>query len=131
MAALGTGVGNAQAFQIVLSKTNRAPEPVGATRDRALGALVGLAVGDAAGTTLEFTEKPPYAVLGDMVGGGPFCIKPGQWTDDTAMALALADSRLADPELDTADLMTRFGGWHLSGFKIKCGNKTLSLTDPR
>ena len=43
-----------------------------ATRDRAVGALVGLAVGDAVGTTLEFKPKPQYALIEDMVGGGPF-----------------------------------------------------------
>ena len=62
-----------------------------ATRDRARGALLGLAVGDAAGTTIEFSPKPDYALLNDMVGGGPFRLKAGQWTDDTAMALASAD----------------------------------------
>jgi hypothetical protein len=41
-------------------------------RDRAVGALLGLAVGDAVGTTLEFTHKPKLAVLADLVGSGPF-----------------------------------------------------------
>jgi ADP-ribosyl-[dinitrogen reductase] hydrolase len=86
-----------------------------AARDRAIGALIGLAVGDAVGTTLEFTRKPRLAVLDDMQGGGPFGLKRGQWTDDTAMALALADSLLADPALDAADLMRRFVDWHEHG----------------
>ena len=86
-----------------------------AIEDRAVGALVGLAVGDALGTTLEFEPKPRYAVLDDIVGGGPFGLKPGEWTDDTAMALALADSLLADAELDPTDLMTRFVDWHEEG----------------
>jgi ADP-ribosyl-[dinitrogen reductase] hydrolase len=84
-------------------------------RDRAMGALVGLAVGDAVGTTLEFWPKPDYAPLSDMVGGGPFGLEAGQWTDDTAMALALANSLLAYPDLDPADLMTRFVDWHENG----------------
>jgi len=86
-----------------------------AARDRAIGALVGLAVGDALGTTLEFSRKPSKAVLHDMVGGGPFGLRPGQWTDDTAMALALADSLTAYPELDAHDLMERFVAWHRDG----------------
>lgn len=86
-----------------------------ALRDRAMGALVGLAVGDAVGTTIEFSPKPSRAVLHDMVGGGPFGLKAGQWTDDTAMALALADSLIADPHLDHLDLMTRFVEWHRDG----------------
>lgn len=84
-------------------------------RDRAIGALLGLAVGDVVGAAIEFSPRPDAAVLSDMVGGGPFGLEPGQWTDDTAMALALADSLLADPDLDPADLMTRFVSWWRDG----------------
>lgn len=94
------------------------PLPDGSTeavRDRAIGALLGLAVGDAVGTTLEFKSKPRFAVLEDMVGGGPFRLRPGEWTDDTAMALALGDSLIADAALDERDLMDRFLDWHQNG----------------
>ena len=64
-------------------------------RDRALGAFLGLAVGDALGTTLEFKRRDTYEHLTEMVGGGPFRLAPGQWTDDTSMALCLAESLLA------------------------------------
>jgi ADP-ribosyl-[dinitrogen reductase] hydrolase len=47
----------------------------------------------------------------DMVGGGPFDLKPGQWTDDTSMALALADSLLEVDGFDPVDLMRRFVAW--------------------
>lgn len=87
----------------------------GATSDRAIGALLGLAVGDAVGTTLEFQQRDSYPPLTDMVGGGPFGLEPGQWTDDTSMALALADSLLGDPRLDEADLARRFTRWWLEG----------------
>lgn len=90
-----------------------------AIRDRALGALLGLAVGDALGTTLEFRARDSYAPLTEIVGGGPFSLEPGQWTDDTAMALALADSLLEHPRLDPADLMTRFWSWRHDG-KYSC-----------
>jgi ADP-ribosyl-[dinitrogen reductase] hydrolase len=86
-----------------------------AIRDRAIGALLGLAVGDAVGTTLEFKPRDTYPQLQDMVGGGPFGLKPGQWTDDTAMALALADSLRRDPNLDETDLMQRFVDWYRHG----------------
>ena len=89
-----------------------APEAI---RDRAIGALVGLAVGDALGTTLEFTRRDTYVPLTDIVGGGPFRLAPGQWTDDTAMALALADSLIAHPALDPYDLMRRFCDWRDRG----------------
>ena len=84
-------------------------------RDRAIGALLGLAVGDAVGTTLEFKLRDTYPLLTDMVGGGPFDLKPGQWTDDTAMALALADSLAACGGLDEQDLLSRFSEWWRKG----------------
>lgn len=84
-------------------------------RDRAVGALVGLAAGDAVGTTIEFQAKPAHALLTDMIGGGPFQLAAGEWTDDTAMALALADSLRENPDLDPAALMTRFVEWHENG----------------
>ena len=84
-------------------------------RDRAVGAMIGLAVGDALGAAIEFQTKPHFALLDDMRDGGPHHLKRGQWTDDTAMALALADSLLHDPALDANDLMTRFQDWYEGG----------------
>lgn len=90
-----------------------APDPVheGTQQDRALGALIGLAVGDAIGTTVEFLPRGSFAPVTDMVGGRPFALLPGQWTDDTSMALCLAESLLHDPGLDELDLMRRFRRW--------------------
>ena len=76
---------------------------------------MGLAVGDAIGTTLEFKERDTYAPLTDMIGGGPFNLKAGQWTDDTSMALALADSLLGRNDLDEQDLLRRFVEWRDEG----------------
>ncbi len=90
-----------------------------AIKDRALGTLLGLAVGDAVGTTLEFKARDTYPLLTDMLGGGPFGLKAGQWTDDTAMALALADSLAACGGLDEQDLLTRFSEWWRKG-KYSC-----------
>lgn len=96
------------------------PEPLPSTsdaaiKDRAIGALLGLAVGDALGTTLEFEVRDTYEHLTDMVGGGPFGLEPGQWTDDTAMALALADSLHGKDDLDERDLLRRFLEWRDQG----------------
>ena len=94
----------------------RQPETTAAAiRDRAVGALLGLAVGDAVGTTLEFKARDTYSPLSDMVGGGPFSLEAGQWTDDTAMALALADSLVACDGLDEQDLLARFVDWWRNG----------------
>jgi ADP-ribosyl-[dinitrogen reductase] hydrolase len=86
-----------------------------AARDRALGALLGLAVGDALGAAIEFEQKPRFAKLDDLVAGGPHRLERGQWTDDTAMALALADSLTAMPGLNPRDLMDRFVSWWRDG----------------
>lgn len=83
--------------------------------DRAVGALLGLAVGDAVGTTVEFRPRGSFAPLTDMVGGGPFGLSPGEWTDDTSMALALADSLLARGGADEQDMAQRFLAWWRSG----------------
>jgi len=87
-----------------------------AQRDRAVGALIGLAVGDAIGTTLEFAHRDDRASrLTDMVGGGPFDLQAGQWTDDTSMAWALADSLLSTQNFEPQDLAERFVSWWRSG----------------
>ncbi|WP_338466247.1 ADP-ribosylglycohydrolase family protein [Novosphingobium sp. ZN18A2] len=85
-----------------------------AVLDRARGALLGLAVGDAIGTTLEFTRRDSHPLIEDMTGGGPFGLEPGEWTDDTAMALALAETfQSVGPFED--ELMARFLKWYEEG----------------
>ena len=84
---------------------------------RARGALVGLAVGDAVGTTNEFKVASTFEPITDMVGGGPFLLKPGQWTDDTSMALCLADSLLAKGHYDSFDVMERYQRWFSKGYR--------------
>jgi ADP-ribosyl-[dinitrogen reductase] hydrolase len=86
-----------------------------AARDRAVGALLGLAVGDALGTTLEFSTRDALPWHSEITGGGPFALAAGVWTDDTSMALALADSLESDPLLDAKDLMDRFVSWYREG----------------
>lgn len=87
------------------------PDPA----DRARGCLLGLAVGDALGTTLEFSERGTLPRQTEMTGGGPFGLRAGEWTDDTAMALALAESLLARGGLDPRDAMDRFVAWWREG----------------
>ena len=70
------------------------------TTERFRGCLLGLAAGDAVGTTVEFRRRGTFEPLRDMVGGGPFRLAPGQWTDDTSMALCLATSLVERGEFD-------------------------------
>jgi len=92
-------------------------------RDRARGALIGLAVGDALGATLEFSEPEvarfPTMLDGphlEMAGGGPFSLAPGQVTDDTQMAVCLASSLLARDGFDAADAAARYVEWSRVAF---------------
>ena len=88
---------------------------------RARGALVGLAVGDALGTTNEFKVAGTFTPSTGMVGGGAFQLKPGQWTDDTSMALCLADSLLAMGRYDSFDVMERYQRWFSKGYRSSTG----------
>src|SRR4051812_26304864 len=81
-------------------------------RKAATGMLLGLAVGDALGTTLEFGPRCPLTRLHiEIVGGGPFDLKPGEWTDDTAMALAMGHSLLQKQSFDPLDILHEWCAW--------------------
>ncbi|GHD18365.1 ADP-ribosylglycohydrolase family protein [Tianweitania populi] len=93
-----------------------------AAKDRAFGALIGLAMGDAVGTTVEFQARDTFAPLTDMVGGGPFKLKPGEWTDDTSMALCLADTLIAHQgRVDARHLLCGFVNWWQHGWNSVTG----------
>jgi len=86
------------------------------TEDQARGMLIGLAVGDALGTTLEFKPRGTFAPITDMVGGGPFNLDPGKWTDDTSMAMCLAQMLRSANGWDAEDAMKRFINWRDYGY---------------
>ncbi|MBE7212626.1 MAG: ADP-ribosylglycohydrolase family protein, partial [Gluconacetobacter diazotrophicus] len=88
---------------------------------RCRGSLLGLAAGDALGTTLEFKAPGTFPPLADMVGGGPFRLGPGQWTDDTSMALCLGESLLACKGFDARDQMERYCRWWSAGYMSSTG----------
>lgn len=89
-------------------------------RSRARGALLGLAAGDAVGTTLEFKPPGTFEPIDDVVGGGPFGLEPGQWTDDTSMALCLGES-LLECGFDPADQLERYVRWYREGYLSSTG----------
>lgn len=91
-------------------------------RDRFRGALGGLATGDAVGTTLEFQAPGSFQPLTDLVGGGPFRLAAGQWTDDTSMALCLAESLLERRGMDLADQLERYVRWRRDGHLSATGH---------
>lgn len=90
-------------------------------RDRFRGCLLGLAVGDAVGTAVEFRPRGTFEPLRDMNGGGPFNLLPGQWTDDTSMALCLATSLIECNGFDARDQMIRYCRWDDEGYLSSTG----------
>ncbi len=82
---------------------------------------MGLAAGDAVGTTVEFKPRGSFAPVTDMVGGGPFRLEAGQWTDDTSMALCLASSLVECSGFDAKDQMDRYVRWSEDGYLSSTG----------
>ena len=89
--------------------------------DRIHGSLLGLAVGDAIGTTVETMPPNSFEPLCDMIGGGKFNVLPGQWTDDTSMALCVAESVVECQGYNPVDQLTRFCSWYEGGHMNCCG----------
>lgn len=89
--------------------------------DRFRGCLLGLAVGDAVGTTVEFKPRDTFEPVTDMTGGGPFGVPAGAWTDDTSMALCLATSLLEKNGFDAQDQMERYWRWYQEGYLSSIG----------
>lgn len=89
--------------------------------NRFRGALIGLAVGDAIGTTVEFKPPGTFAPVKDMVGGGPFGLPAGAWTDDTSMALCLAESLIECGGFDPVDQLKRYVRWYREGYLSSTG----------
>jgi ADP-ribosyl-[dinitrogen reductase] hydrolase len=94
------------------------PETLAAARglrERFLGALVGLAVGDAVAAATQYKRPGRFAPVGDLLGGGPFDLPRGGWSDDTAMALCLAESLLEREGFDARDQVARYRRWQQHG----------------
>jgi len=84
--------------------------------DQAIGSFLGLAIGDALGCTLEFTTRTPKDELHtEIIGGGPFAVAPGSYTDDTCMAMAMANSLLQENEFNALSIMSEFQVWYREG----------------
>ncbi|MBL9134396.1 MAG: ADP-ribosyl-[dinitrogen reductase] hydrolase [Verrucomicrobiales bacterium] len=95
--------------------------------DRALGAFLGLAVGDALGATVEFMTSVEiaarYRIHNQIIGGGWLSLKPGQVTDDTEMALALGAALIASGGWNLRAIADAFVAWMRRG-PVDIGNTT-------
>jgi ADP-ribosyl-[dinitrogen reductase] hydrolase len=102
----------------------RAPEVMDAARslrERFQGSLVGLAIGDALAAHTQFRKPGTFAAVGDLLGGGPFDLPRGAWTDDTAMALLLAESLIEREGFDAHDQVHRYARWQREGYGSATG----------
>ena len=82
--------------------------------DKKRGMFYGMAIGDALGAAVEFQPKGTFREVTGYRGFGPHGLDPGQWTDDTSMALALADS-LGQRGWDKRDQLERYLEWRQNG----------------
>jgi ADP-ribosyl-[dinitrogen reductase] hydrolase len=86
------------------------------------GSLLGLAVGDALGAPVEFEPRGNFPPITGLRGGGPFNLNPGDWTDDTSLALCLAESLVERREFDPRDQAKRYVKWWKEGHLSCTGN---------
>jgi len=90
-------------------------------RGRFQGALLGLAAGDAVAAPTQYRRPGRFTPVGDMIGGGPFELPRGAWSDDTAMALCLAESLLECDGFDAGDQVARYRRWQQEGYLSATG----------
>ena len=93
----------------------------GSLEDRFLGALLGLAVCDALAASSQGKAPGTFAPIAEPVGGGVLELPRGGWSDETAMALCLADSLLAREGFDTRDQVERYTRWQTEGYLSATG----------
>lgn len=85
-------------------------------RSRSMGAFVGLAIGDALGAPIQFKRRDTYEHVSGYTAGGTYDLNPGYWTDDTSMALCLAETLLEKGDYDPIDFGDRLVRWVDEGY---------------
>jgi ADP-ribosyl-[dinitrogen reductase] hydrolase len=93
----------------------------GAGSARYQGLVFGLAVGDALGMPHEGRRAAEIPAVLDLAPGGPYELPSGAWTDDTALALLLAESLLERGASDARDQVARYARWQRDGYGSSTG----------
>lgn len=94
--------------------------------NRMQGCLLGLAIGDAMGAPVEFKKRGTFQPVTEYRSGGKFRLKTGEWTDDTAMALCLAQSLIDCKGFDPHDQMEKYLEWMECGY-MSCTGKAIGM----
>jgi ADP-ribosyl-[dinitrogen reductase] hydrolase len=89
-------------------------------KDKAFGSFFGLIVGDALGAAVEFKKRDSFKEVKGMRAGGPHGLDAGFWTDDTSMALCLAES-LTENQFELEDQLQRYLKWYRDGYLSSTG----------
>jgi ADP-ribosylglycohydrolase len=95
--------------------------PAGSTAARVHGLLLGLATGDALGMPVEGRRPGEFAPVVGLAAGGPHALPAGAWTDDTSMALLLAESLTECGANDARDQVQRYARWQREGHLSSAG----------
>lgn len=90
--------------------------------ERVYGSIFGLAIGDSLGAPIEFRPPGTFEPLTDMLSGGPFGLEAGQWTDDTSLALCLAESLVECNGFNAKDQVERYIRWYREGHLSSTGH---------
>lgn len=94
--------------------------------NRIKGTLLGLAIGDAMGAPVEFKKRGSFVPVTEYRSGGKFRLNAGEWTDDTAMALCLAQSLIDSNGFDPTDQLNKYLRWVDTGY-MSCTGKMVGL----
>ncbi|MGC8743801.1 MAG: ADP-ribosylglycohydrolase family protein [Verrucomicrobiia bacterium] len=99
-----------------------ANEEPSARLKRYIGCLVGLATGDSLGVATESLPPGRFKPVTDLLGGGEYNLKPGEWTDDTSMALCIATSLVENKGFNIQDQLLRLINWRDRGYMSSTGS---------
>lgn len=89
--------------------------------DNLVGALIGLAIGDALGASVEFKSPGSFEPVTGYRSGGPFNLPAGYWTDDTSLALCSAISLIDCNGFNPQDHLERFRRWYREAYLSSTG----------
>jgi ADP-ribosyl-[dinitrogen reductase] hydrolase len=97
-------------------------DPADQLKDRYRGLIHGIALGDALGAPAQHRRPGSFTPLGDLLGGGPYELPRGAWSDDAAIAMLLAESLVECKGFDAHDLMSRLLRWQRDGYGASTGH---------